>query len=138
MLLDESEILFLHDRTQKYPQFTDSYQVIFDTGYMQSRLVFEGDIPIPTAKVIVCSIRPTIQPAVLSSLAVASNPAYAAYPRPESQTTLFHERWLDGTNWLRGNYPSDPLPPPVCKRFHAGICPSLRAIVSSVASLSTR
>lgn len=105
-------------RTQKYPKFTDSYQLIFDRGYVPwnrslgvlSNKTFTN-VPIPSSKVIVCSILTTIEPAVVTSLDVRFTPVYAEYPSSENKTILlFHERWLDGTNWLREDYSDIPKP----------------------------
>lgn len=84
-------------RTQQYPEFTDSYEVIFDTGYERSS---DNPNPIPTSKVVLCSILTTMRPVVVTSLAVMFMPEYVEYLDPENKTILFHERWLDGTNWI--------------------------------------
>lgn len=54
-------------RTQNYLEFTVSYQVIFDTGNVPS---VASAKPIQTSKVAVCSILTTMQPAVITSLAI--------------------------------------------------------------------
>lgn len=93
-------------RKEKYPGFTDSYEVILDTGYQwgiggPEHLSNEAYTPIPTSKVIVCSILTTIQSAILTAQNAIFEPGHMDYSSPDTRTILFHERWLDGTNWLR-------------------------------------
>lgn len=95
-------------RSQKYPEFTDSYEIIYDEGLVPwsddlDLLPTEKytNIPLPTSRVVVCSILTTMQPALVTSLAVRFKAEYADYPSPENRTILFHKQWLDGTNWLR-------------------------------------
>lgn len=97
-------------RIEKYPEFTNSYQLIFDREYVSHE---NGEnnptIPNPTAKIIVCSVMTSIQPAILYSLATRFSPEYADYPSPADRPILFHERWLDGTNRVREKLPENLL-----------------------------
>lgn len=104
-------------RTPNYTQFTNFYEVIFDRGYAplgDSPDFLSNEthinIPIPTSNVTVCSILMTMQPVVITSLAAIFKADYVDYPSIEEKTMLFHERWLDGSNWLRVDYPSPPPP----------------------------
>lgn len=91
-------------RTPTNPEFTDSYQVIFDTGNITSFL--NGKL-LPTSKIVVCSILTRMQPAVTTSLALMFRPEYAEYRSLENKTIQFHEHWLDSINWMRNNYDID-------------------------------
>lgn len=95
-------------RTQRYPEFTDSYQVVLDRGnvsishipYLYSNQTYETTV-IPSSRVIVCSITTTIQPVMVHSLTTWFTPVNVDYFSPGNKTILFHDRWLDRTNWLR-------------------------------------
>lgn len=92
-------------RTEKYPGFTDSYKIIMDTRIDNSTMDFNtAFVTVLTSKVIVCSILMTMQPPVLSSQVDVFVPEYTNTSSSEKKPILFHEQWLDGTNWLRTDY----------------------------------
>lgn len=95
-------------RLPNNPEFTDSLEVVFHQGSVPSVDGVDSTFnetylnsTIPTFKVTVCSISTSIKPSEIYSLLARYSSEYADYSSLEHKTLLFHQRWFDGSNWLR-------------------------------------
>lgn len=92
-------------RIPKYPKFSASLVVVFDSGWV-SKGTGPGDsysqAVIPTKNVTVCSVTAKIHPAVAASLEFPLRFDFVDYETQPSHPLIFHEHWLDTihTTWI--------------------------------------
>lgn len=89
-------------RSETHSEFTDSLQVVLDSGYISEldRREFNNSASqlealLPSTKVIVCSISTVITPAVMSSFTTHMDGRLLHCPFRDNNTLRYHENWLD-------------------------------------------